>query len=114
MTYQFLCSTSFLSNKLHSPPLTKKYNNKKQQSKLEIDEILVENKTPVYDDDTSKLTFQEKMVLFNKNKNLGLTSTSSLKANRNRLTQVFYSQTHIHHTIYMTNIIQGTVCRRRM
>jgi hypothetical protein len=39
------------------------------------------------------------MILFNKKKNLGLTSASSLKANRNRLTQVFYSQTHIHHTI---------------
>jgi len=81
---------------MNSPPLTKKSN------KPEIDEISVEDKIDVFHDDTSKLTFKEKMILFNKQKNLGLTSTSSLKANRNRLTQVFYSQTHIYtlHYIY--------------
>jgi len=49
-----------------------------------------ESLTEVFHDDTSKLTFKEKMILFNKKKNIGLTPTSSLKNNRSRLTQVFY------------------------
>lgn len=40
----------------------------------------------VFDDDTSKLSFKEKMTLFNQKKSM--TSSASAKANRNRLTQV--------------------------
>jgi hypothetical protein len=64
-------------------------------------ETLVEKKPEVFNDDTSKLTFKEKMILFNKKKNLGSTSASSLKTSRNRLTQVFYSQTYIHSFYYI-------------
>jgi len=74
---------------MKSPSLTKI----SDTIKPEIDESLTE----VFHDDTSKLTFKEKMILFNKKKNNGLntSSSSSLKANRNRLTQVFYSHTFI-------------------
>ncbi len=67
-----------------STTITKKYANGNQRSRTEN---LHENET--FDDDTSKLSFKEKMILFNKNKPTGLTPTSSLKNNRNRLTQVF-------------------------
>jgi hypothetical protein len=47
------------------------------------------------------------MTLFNKKKNSGLNTSSTLKTSRNRLTQVVYPQTHthIHSTKYMTNRI---------
>jgi len=79
-------------------------------------ETLVEKKPEVFHDDTSKLTFKEKMILFNKKKNIGLTTSSSLKTSRNRLTQVFYSRTHIctfitlYLSISMTNIPHNTMC----
>lgn len=47
-----------------------------------------------FDDEVSKLSFKEKMTLFNKNKANLLTPTSSIKKNRSRLTQVFY-KTHL-------------------
>jgi hypothetical protein len=67
-----------------STSITKKYANGNQRSQTEN---LHENET--FDDDISKLSFKEKMTLFNKTKTIGLTPTSSLKNNRNRLTQVF-------------------------
>ncbi|CAF0899341.1 unnamed protein product [Rotaria sp. Silwood1] len=93
-------NSSLLSSEIKSPLLSKTYNNEKQQQQQqqqqskpediipsEIDDISVEHKSDVFDDDTSKLTFREKMILFNKKKNMGLTLQSSLKTNRNRLTQ---------------------------
>ena len=49
---------------------------------------LGDNSSEVFDDDTSKLSFKEKMVLFNKKKNNNSTTSSSSKTNRSRLTQV--------------------------
>jgi hypothetical protein len=103
---KILYSSSFLPDKINSPPLRRRSQGKKQELKTEIDESSIETKPEVFDDDTSKLTFKEKMILFNKKKNLGSSTSSSLKANRNRLTQVFYSQTYI----YMTNIPHNTLC----
>lgn len=74
--------------------MTKKYGSENQRSKTEnilcaiptsIDNKNEENS---FDDDTSKLSFKEKMTLFNKKNSKGLTSSHSLKHNRNRLTQV--------------------------
>jgi hypothetical protein len=83
-------SFSFLS----SSPITKKYTNGNQNSQIEdqTTEIPSEKKpeNESFDDDISKLSFKEKMTLFNKKKSIGLTPTSSLKTNRNRLTQVFF------------------------
>jgi hypothetical protein len=97
-----LCSASFLSNESYSPPFRRKSTTEEQRLKVEniisppeIDDTSTENKSEVFDDDTSKLTFKEKMILFNKKKNIGLGTSSSLKTSRSRLTQVFYSQTHI-------------------
>jgi len=70
-----------------TPTITKKYANDNQRSKTE--NIIQTNEKETFDDDTSKLSFREKMILFNKNKPQGLTPTSSLKSNRSRLTQVF-------------------------
>ncbi|CAF2917376.1 unnamed protein product [Rotaria sp. Silwood2] len=88
-------NSSLVSNEIKSPLLAKTYNIEKQQQQSkpediilsETDDISVEHTTDVFGDDTSKLTFKEKMVLFNKTKNMGLTSSSSLKPNRSRLTQ---------------------------
>ncbi|CAM4930060.1 unnamed protein product [Rotaria socialis] len=88
-------NSSFLYNEIKSPPLTKPYSSERHRSKTEnivlipteIDEISVEHSGDSFGDDTSKLTFKEKMILFNKSKNSGLALSSSLKANRNRLTQ---------------------------
>ncbi|CAM4895290.1 unnamed protein product [Rotaria socialis] len=78
-------------------PVTKKYANQNQRS--QTDNILLmhhnnesssDKKTDneaAFDDEISKLSFKEKMTLFNKKKPAGLTPTSSLKKNRNRLTQ---------------------------
>lgn len=66
--------------------ITKKYANGNQRAQTENIVKTEENET--FDDDISKLSFKEKMILFNKNKTMGLTPTSSLKNNRNRLTQV--------------------------
>jgi hypothetical protein len=97
-----LFSASFLSNESYSPPFRRKSTTEEQRLKVEniisppeIDDTSTENKSEVFDDDTSKLTFKEKMILFNKKKNIGLGTSSSLKTSRSRLTQVFYSQTHI-------------------
>ncbi len=68
-----------------------------------------ENKPEIFDDDTSKLTFKEKMILFNKKKNNGLNTSSTLKTSRNRLTQVFYP--HIHTFIVLNMwLIHRTMC----
>ncbi|CAF1286362.1 unnamed protein product, partial [Rotaria sordida] len=91
-------NTSVLSNDIKSPLLTKTYNDEKQQQQQqqskpediiqsEIDDISVEHNTDVFGDDTSKLTFKEKMILFNKKKSMGIILSSSSKPNRNRLTQ---------------------------
>lgn len=70
-----------------APTTTKKYANGNQRSQTEnIVKTTDENET--FDDDISKLSFKEKMTLFNKKKPAGLTPTSSLKNNRNRQTQV--------------------------
>ncbi|CAF1347565.1 unnamed protein product [Rotaria magnacalcarata] len=78
-------------------PVTKKYADQNQRS--QTDNILLmhhsnesssDKKTDneaAFDDEISKLSFKEKMTLFNKKKPAGLTPTSSLKKNRNRLTQ---------------------------
>jgi len=71
-----------------SPSITKKYTNGNNQH-LQTENILPNNENETFDDDISKLSFKEKMILFNKKKPTGLTPTSSLKNNRNRLTQVF-------------------------
>ena len=86
------CSSSSFSNENKSPSLTKI----SDAIKPEINESLTENQMEVFHDDTSKLTFKEKMILFNKKKNNGLNTSSTLKTNRNRLTQVFYLQPHIY------------------
>lgn len=67
-------------------PVTKKYAGGNQRSKTE--NIIKTEENEAFDDDTSKLSFKEKMTLFNKSKIMGLAPTSSLKNNRNRLTQV--------------------------
>ncbi|CAF0992532.1 unnamed protein product [Rotaria sordida] len=75
---------------------TKKYANEKHRSQTENilllqqnDESLSDKKTEnePFDDDISKLSFKEKMILFNKKKSNELIPTSSLKNNRIRLTQ---------------------------
>jgi hypothetical protein len=71
-----------------SPLITKKYANGNQRS--QTDSIIKTEENETYDDDISKLSFKEKMTLFNKNKTIGLAPTSSLKNNRNRLTQVLH------------------------
>ena len=86
---QICYSSSSLSNEIKAPSLPKISDHIEQS----------EPKPEIFDDDTSKLTFKEKMILFNKKKNNGLntsssSSSSSLKTSRNRLTQVFYP--HIH------------------
>ena len=76
---------NLLETIIKDTPITKKYAHGDQRSKTES--ILQTDDKEAYDDEVSKLTFREKMTLFNKNKSIGLTPTSSLK-NRNRLTQV--------------------------
>jgi hypothetical protein len=49
----------------------------------------------VFNDETSKLTFREKMTLFNLSTNHNGTRSSSLKHNRNRLTQVKVVHEHL-------------------
>lgn len=80
-------------------PITKKYAHENQRSQTDNillmrqnDESSSETKTDnnTFDDDISKLSFKEKMTLFNKKKPSGLTPRSSLNSDRNRLTQVFY------------------------
>jgi hypothetical protein len=80
-------------------PIAKKYTNGNQHSHADDIHLTHQNKEnspekkpedETFDDDISKLSFKEKMILFNKKKNMGLTPTSSLKNNRSRLTQVFY------------------------
>ena len=79
--------------------ITKKYASEHQRSQTENicllhrnDEMLSEkkNENDTFDDEISKLSFKEKMSLFNKNETIKLVPTSSLKCHRNRLTQVFY------------------------
>jgi hypothetical protein len=70
-------SSSSFSNEIKSPSLTKISNNVEPEH----------HQTEVFHDDTSKLTFKEKMTLFNKKKNSGLNTSSTLKTSRNRLTQ---------------------------
>jgi hypothetical protein len=74
-----------------SPSFTKKYANGNQRSHTENILLQTQENEP-FDDDISKLSFKEKMTLFNKKKATGLTPTSSLKNNRNRLTQVFVQE----------------------
>ena len=70
-----------------SIPITKKYASGNQRSKTENIVKTTDEPEP-FDDDISKLSFKEKMTLFNKNKPAGLAPTSSLKNHRNRQTQV--------------------------
>lgn len=75
---------------------------KEVQVPVEVDTSSVSNPAAaVFDDDTSKLTFKEKMTLFSKTKSHGPTPSYALKASRNRLTQVV--PIHIHVLISMTN-----------
>lgn len=95
-TFVFFSSSSSFNNEIDCLPLKKIANNEKQLTKHEINQISIENETTtkpeIFHDDTSKLTFREKMTLFNKNKNNNTsTNTFSLKTNRNRLTQVKFS-----------------------
>lgn len=84
--------------------MTKRYAGGNQRSKTE--NLLPSQPSPenspekttednVYDDDTSKMTFKEKMILFNKKNAHGLAPSSSLKHNRNRLTQVRFLSTGV-------------------
>lgn len=66
-------------------PRTKPYNKPDDSQTYSNENQSIEKET--YDDDISKLSFKEKMILFNKQKPMTLTPTSSLKLNRNRLTQ---------------------------
>ncbi|CAF2819700.1 unnamed protein product [Rotaria sp. Silwood2] len=77
-------------------PITKKYANEKQRSQTENIFLIHQNtesssdkktENDTFDDDISKLSFKEKMTLFDKNKSAGLAPTSSSKNNRIRLTQ---------------------------
>lgn len=70
-----------------SIPITKKYASGNQRSQTE-NIVKSTDDTETFDDDTSKLSFKEKMILFNKNKPKALAPTSSLKNHRNRQTQV--------------------------
>lgn len=70
-----------------SIPITKKYASGNQRSKTE-NIVKTTDEPEAFDDDISKLSFKEKMTLFNKNKPTGLVPTSSLKNHRNRQTQV--------------------------
>ena len=93
-------SFSPLSNENRSPSLTK----------ISSEQVKPENQPEIFDDDTSKLTFKEKMILFNKKKNHGLNTSSTLKSSRSRLTQVFYPHRYIL-LKHVTNTLQH-VCRR--
>ena len=94
-----LLSSSNLCNENRSPMITKKYATNHQRSMTENISYNEENDTSmeqtsekdVFDDDTSKLSFKEKMVLFNKNKQAEKSISNELtaKVNRSRLTQVF-------------------------
>lgn len=80
-------SKSFKIEETIPTTITKKYASGNQRSQTEnIVKTTDDNET--FDDDISKLSFKEKMTLFNKKKPAGLTPTSSLKNNRNRQTQV--------------------------
>ncbi|CAF0986323.1 unnamed protein product [Rotaria sp. Silwood1] len=77
-------------------PITKKYANEKQRAYTENILLMHQNnesssdkktENETFDDDISKLSFKEKMTLFDKKKPMGLAPTSSLKNNRIRLTQ---------------------------
>ena len=83
---------------IDSYPLTKIETNSKEEMKIESEETSLEKKAEIFDDATSKLSFKEKMTLFNKKKTLGSSPSSNLKTNRNRLTQVFSS--HSSYRIY--------------
>lgn len=104
-TFVFFSSSSSFNNEIDCLPLKKIANNEKQLTKHEINQISIENETTtttkpeIFHDDTSKLTFREKMTLFNKNKNNNTsTNTFSLKTSRNRLTQVKFSLFLSRHT----------------
>lgn len=73
--------------------------NSKQDIHIETDE-----KPEIFDDATSKLSFKEKMTMFNKKKPFGSGPSSNLKANRNRLTQVY----SFHMVVSMTNQTYNT------
>ena len=99
------CSSIVTSSGSKSPMLmTKKYATGKQRAQTELLLANEDNETSaeqtsekdIFDDDTSKLSFKEKMVLFNQKKSAEASSSASEKASRNRLTQVFYSRTHLH------------------
>jgi hypothetical protein len=90
-----------------SPSTTKKYANGNQRSQTE--NIVKSDEKESYDDDTSKLSFKEKMTLFNKNKSIGLAPTSSFKNNRNRLTQVIARR---HFLIENSFLHLANYCRR--
>ncbi|CAF3541406.1 unnamed protein product [Adineta steineri] len=86
-----------LLNERKSLSIDKKHDTEEQQQQQsKIENIIpteidgsstIDNSTAVFDDDTSKLTFKEKMILFNKKKNPNSTTSLTLKASRNRLTQ---------------------------
>lgn len=79
--------------------LTKKYIHNHQRSMTESLSFNEDNDTSyeqnnnkdIFDDDTSKLSFKEKMILFNQSKHQKqiVTNDSPTKINRNRLTQVY-------------------------
>jgi hypothetical protein len=79
-------SSSFITSVIQKPANENQHILLPEQNKEVTSEKKTENDG--FDDDTSKLTFKEKMILFNKKKSIGLTPTSSLRNNRNRLTQV--------------------------
>jgi hypothetical protein len=92
-------ASSLLSvNAGKSPMLTKKYASGKQRSKTENLSSNDDNDSPfeptdsteIFDDDTSKLSFKDKMTMFNQKKKLETATSPQIKGNRNRLTQVSY------------------------
>lgn len=97
LSFYSISSSSFMKT-IDSYPSTKIEINSKEENQVPTDENCLEKNVEVFDDATSKLSFKEKMTLFNKKKHLGSGPPSTLKTNRNRLTQVFSS--HSSYRIY--------------